>query len=61
MRKSSAEAHAADVATDVEDQNSEAFSLTSESDDESLVNSVFASSDSTKSTSADQERGIMQV
>lgn len=44
----------------MEDQNSEAFSLTSESDDESLMNSVFVSSDSTKSILADQERDNSQ-
>ena len=43
MHKSSAQAH--DQATDVEDQNSEAVTVTSDSDDDSLVKSVLATSE----------------
>ena len=61
MPKSSAQAH--DQATDVEDQNSEAVTVTSDSDDDSLMKSVLATSENnaTKSIAARQERGRMQV
>ena len=61
MHKSSAQAY--DQATDVEDQNSEAVTVTSDSDDDSLMKSVLATSENstTKSITARQERGRMQV
>lgn len=60
-RKSSTQAH--DQATDVEDQNSEAFTATSDSDNDSLMKPVFATSENnaTKSIVACQERGGMHV
>ncbi|RMX58669.1 hypothetical protein pdam_00021420, partial [Pocillopora damicornis] len=59
-RKSSAQAH--DLTTDVEDQNSEAVTVTSDSDDDSLMKSVLATSENnaTKSIAASQERDDSQ-